>query len=118
MRTYKPDTGANPQTYAFNNLKRLNRLNAKAGTLLPLTEKKQLEMKFLLNTQADLQDQLGREPTYEELANKTGFNTRKVEKLLNGRTTELSGSAMTGDESHDSLVKLNDMDDDDYFEYG
>lgn len=84
LRSYKPEMGADPSTYVFHNLKRLNRYNSKRNNILPQSEAGQAESKFLAELSIKFEDEHGREPSIGELADMSGYNTKKVTKILDG----------------------------------
>jgi DNA-directed RNA polymerase specialized sigma subunit len=116
MRTYKPDFGTDPKTHAFHTLKRLNRYAMQRNNIMPQSEGTYSDEKKLQQVQLEFEDQYGREATIGELADITGWNTRKVDRLLNGNIV-LNDSSTLSDESRKDTQTSSDVTDEDYFEY-
>lgn len=116
LKQYKPDMGADPTTFVFHNLKRLNRYNSKRNNIIPQSETLQAEAKFLSDLSAKFEDDHGREPSIGELADLSGYNTKKVSKILDG-TMIVNDSSTLSEDSRQSLVTQKDVNDDDYWEY-
>lgn len=83
VRNYNPDSGAHISTHIINSLKRLHRLNYKNVQGLKSSENVQSKINTYLNTSNLLGDQLGRDPTPDEIAKEMGTTTRFVKRLKN-----------------------------------
>ncbi len=116
LKAYNPDAGTDPSTYVFHGLKRLYRVNSKRNNILPISEVKSLETKHLMEVITEFEDTYNREPSMEEMADITGFNMKKLDKLLNGQQV-VSFSSTLSQDSRSSMVTSNDITDDDYFKY-
>ena len=116
MKTYNPDKGADPTTHAFHNLKRLSRLSADRNSIIPQPEGARLETQRLMDLAARFEDERGREPSFGELADMTGLNTKRVAKLMNGNTV-INDTSSLSEESKESTFTQKDLTDEDYFEY-
>lgn len=116
MRTYDPSKGTDPATHAFHNLKRLSRLGTARTAILPQPEGARMELQRLMDISNSFEDDHGREPSVGELADMTGLNTRRIEKLLNGNTV-INDTSSLSEESQESTFTQKDVTDEDYFEY-
>lgn len=117
LKKYSPDFGTEPSTFVFHNLKRLNRLAAASSNIIPIPEGQAAERRRLQDIAARFEDKKGREPSLQELADESGFSTKKVDKLLNDSFAVVPESATLSEDSQRSTLGHNALDDNDYFEY-
>lgn len=87
-------------TFAFNELRRLQRIGPAQEFLIPVPERVLLDKRILDLEHAQYLDERGREPTTEELADRTGLSTRRIEKL---RAVRLPSTAATPEATADSM---------------
>lgn len=116
LRTYDPSRGANPATYVFHSLKRLNRLGARAQNIIPQSEYASAESRLVREAFDRFVDDRGRDPSMSELADLTGLSVRKLEKVLD-RGAVVNESATLTEDSRKDTIGQSDLTDDDYFEY-
>ncbi len=116
LRTYKPDFGAEPSTHVFNNLRRLGRLSTRRAAIIPQSEAFMLEARRVKETLARLQDEKGREPSMDELADATGLSRKKIDRLLD-QNMVINESATLSQDTFKDTQASSDLTDDDYFEY-
>lgn len=116
LKTFDPGKGAEPSTYVFNSLRRLHRLNARTSAIIPQSESFAADRKRIKDLAARFEDDKGREPSLEELADLSGFSRRKVDTLLEDRTVINESATLSEDSKKDTLAKK-DLTDNDYFEY-
>lgn len=114
--TYDPSYGTDPSTHVFHTLKRLYRYGAKRNNIMPVSERGYAESKYIKELAAEFEDAKGREPSAMELADRSGFSVRKINKIL-GANRLRNESSTINPETHQSYVASSDLDDDDYFEY-
>jgi len=114
--SYDPSYGTDPSTHVFHTLKRLYRYGAKRNNIMPVSERSYAESKFLKELAAEFEDAKGREPSAMELADRSGFSVKKVNKILSANKIR-NDSSTINPETHQSYVASSDLDDDDYFEY-
>lgn len=116
LRAYDPKYGAEPQTYVFNNLKRLNRIAGQSTNIIKQSESRALERKLLQEASVNFEDDHGREPSIMELSELTGLSRKKVEQLLDAETVVVPESATLTESLHDTVTNT-EVNDDDCFEY-
>ena len=116
MRTYSPDKGTDPTTYAFHNLKRLSRFGADRSTVMPQPESARFALQKVIEASRNFEDSKGREPSMQELADITGLSRTRVTKLIEAPLT-VSASSTLSDDSRESSFTNKDVGPDDYFEY-
>ena len=80
IRTYDP-TKAKLSTHVINNLQGLRRFNRQRQQVLRVPEQVSLSRTHLGRMSSELEDQLGREPTDDELGDYTGWSPRKLERV-------------------------------------
>ena len=116
LRAYDPKYGTEPQTYVFNNLKRLNRIAGQSTNIIKQSESRALERKLLQEASVNFEDDHGREPSIMELSELTGLSRKKVEQLLDAETVVVPESATLTESLHDTVTNA-EVNDDDCFEY-
>ncbi len=80
METYDPNKG-NVKTHLLSQLQSLRRAAAKENNIISIPEQVGLDFQRLNENENELRDQLGREPTDDELADATGLSTRRIRKI-------------------------------------
>jgi DNA-directed RNA polymerase specialized sigma subunit len=80
LGTYDPQRG-NVKTHLLSQMQSLRRLAAKEQNIISIPEQVGLDFKRLNETENELRDSLGRDPTDEELADTTGLSTRRIRKV-------------------------------------
>lgn len=80
MKTYDPKRGR-LQTHLFNQLQSLKRANRQLSTVVKVPERVAIDRYHLERYTKDLTDELGREPTDVELADRTGFSAKRIAKV-------------------------------------
>ena len=78
LETYRPTGGASLATHVTNRLKKLSRLSYQHQNLARIPEYQQLKFNTYATAQAQLQDDLGRDPTGSELADQLGWSEPAV----------------------------------------
>lgn len=116
LRSYKPDKGTDPTTYVFHNLKRLNRFANRRSNIIPISEQASMEYRYLQEVRNQFIDTFDREPSDLELADRTGYSLKKVNKILDGNKVTSETSTLNP-ENNNSTVFNSDITDKDFFEY-
>ena len=83
-KSYDPKQGVKLNTFVFNHLKGLNRINAERSNVVHIPESVLLDKNKLFKQEQQLEENLGRPPTTDELADHTGISSRRIEKLRLG----------------------------------
>lgn len=99
VKTYDPTKGSSLNTHVYNHLKRLTRISAERDNLTHVPENISLERKQLEKNINILTDDLGREPTVEEISSYTGLSDKKITKLrsFGNYSTDSATSGVDGD---------------------
>lgn len=97
FQTYDPSK-AGLHTHLSRQLQGLKRFNRQQSQPLRMPDRSQFELAHLHRGQLELEEQFGREPTYSELADHTGFSLKKIEQL-HRVGMPVAESTFAGDES-------------------
>jgi DNA-directed RNA polymerase specialized sigma subunit len=103
VKRYDPKQGAKLNTHVFNSMKSLNRLKADRSNIIHIPENVLLEKNKLNGVKAGLESELGREPTIDELADRTGISPARIEKINKYRNVQSESSMLT--EKGDTLFE-------------
>lgn len=99
--TFDPDMGNKLSTHAFNWVRKISRVNTRYQNNMRMSEKKQGQYKLWIQAVTQLQDDLDREPTDQELAKKLGWTVKQVVDYRNGLSSDLfeSGSEVADEQT-------------------
>jgi DNA-directed RNA polymerase specialized sigma subunit len=89
-KSYDEKSGLKFSTHLHNSLKKLSRISTKYGGTVRLPEGTQFKVHRLNQQEASLKEELGREPTFQELAVATGFTLQQVTNLLKSRKKDVN----------------------------
>ena len=81
MKGYDPRRGTQLRTHLLTQLQPLRRLAAKRRFVSNIPEQAQYDMSGIKDAEADLAEDLGREPTEAELADKTGLSLKRIQHI-------------------------------------
>lgn len=101
-RTYDPSKGMKLNTYLFQTLHGLSRFYGRRSNPLYIPEGRLLDKGRLDAAENELKDELDREPTAAELADRTGLPVHRIESLRSATPASKSESS-TFSEEGDSL---------------
>lgn len=117
LRQYKPTKGASPKTFVFTNLQRLNRLRRQRQNLIHIPESQVYAKQLVEKKITQLSQDLGRDPTDEQLQDATGMSKKKLQRVLSAGTTIFNDSASMDQNQRASTFSVSDLSDQDYFKY-
>ncbi len=80
MDSYDPQKG-NVRTHLLSQLQRLRRLTAQEQNIISVPEQVGLDYQKLVEGENNLRDQLGRDPTDDEIADHTLLSARRIRKI-------------------------------------
>jgi DNA-directed RNA polymerase specialized sigma subunit len=80
LDTYDPQKG-NVRTHLLSQLQSLRRLSAQTQNIISIPEQVGLDYGRLTESETELTDQLGRDPTDDELADHTGLSKKRIQKI-------------------------------------
>lgn len=81
IKSYDPNAGTSLPTWVSQQLRQLTRDIRKSNSVLSVPDKIQLEAMNLYKIEKELEDELDREPTTLELADKAHLSTKRIEKI-------------------------------------
>lgn len=81
VRSYNPSAGAKLRTHVNNHLKSLQRAVPMLSDPMPIPERMRLEHTRLQNLSLDYEDEVGRPPTDDELAEMSGVSLKKIQRM-------------------------------------
>lgn len=93
IMSYDPSKGTQLSTHVANYLQRVRRLNYKYQNAARLPENMQLQFREYNSVVQELNDQLNREPTDDEVAKKLGWSKAQTVKFRNSLYSDLVESA-------------------------
>jgi DNA-directed RNA polymerase specialized sigma subunit len=104
-RKYDPARGSGLGTHMYHHLHGLSRVYGKRKTPLYIPENRSLLNAKINNTVSHFESEHGREPTVEELCDRTGLSIKKLEKLRSYSSGEdMSRSSRVTEEGSDLAV--------------
>lgn len=91
LKSFDPSRGAKLNTHIMNQLQRLSRFSAR-NQLINIPEEVRYGSNRLRDAEQELRGEFDRDPTDEELADRTGFSLRKIRKIRGYATSPMSES--------------------------
>lgn len=95
IQSYDP-TQAGLKTHLLNNLKGLQRHAARQTLVLNVPERVAIDKKNLDAAEAEMKDELGRDPSSHELAQRTGLSLKRMGHIRGFRGAMVQGQAERG----------------------
>lgn len=93
-KTYDPSKGTSISTHVMNQLRPLQRLAAQRGNLTKLSENVAQQRSAVSRAIRELTAELGDEPTTAQIADYTGFSTKRIDALMNYRPVVADSAAV------------------------
>jgi DNA-directed RNA polymerase specialized sigma subunit len=78
---FDPSKNVKLETFAFNELKRLQRIGPKQEFAIPRPEASALDLRNVETAEQELSENYGREPTANELSDATGISVKRITTL-------------------------------------
>ena len=116
LRNYDVTKKASPNTFVFSNLQRLNRLRRQRQNIIHIPQNQVYMKQMMDNKAAQLQNDLGRPPTDQELSQALYISKRKLDKLRQQSSVTIS-QAMSQDPQGHQMLGKSDVTDMDYYNY-
>lgn len=91
IKSYKPEAGASLKTWVTQQLRQLGREARKSNDITGVGDKMQLDAYAIHRAETELEDELGQEPTVQEIADKAHMSVKRIEavrKRMRPVTTE------------------------------
>jgi len=93
LETYDPNRGAQLSTHVENRLRKAMRYNANYQNVARIPEGQIKNITPVKNAQNELQEQFGRPPTHDEIADHIGMPVRHVTRILGALRADIPDSA-------------------------
>ena len=90
------------RSHILNNLRRLQRDGAQQAQIISLPERVALDRQHLAETAGLMRDNLGRDPSDLELADRTGLSMKRLRYIRQARSPMASGQLERGQDDNDS----------------
>lgn len=117
LKTYDPSKNVAPSTYAFHNLKRLNRLRAERDQVVRQPQNVRYAKSIIQTRSNEFLQDYGRQPSLQELSDATGINQKKLARIQNANTI-ISDSMGTDSQTENMTAgSQKDVTPDDYLDY-
>lgn len=115
LQQYDASKNTTPSTFVFTNLQRLNRIRRQRQNIIHIPQsqvylKQQIDKKI-----AQLQQDLGRQPTITQICDATGMTKKKLQKIQGGSI--FSQSSTINPQNNQSTFGIKDVTDKDYYNY-
>lgn len=109
VSTYDPSQGVSLPTYVSSQLRQLTRDIRKSNNVLSIPEGVQLDSYALYKAEREFEDEYGREPTVDELADKVHLSVKRIKDirlknkavLMDSSTTSEAGTEYSGTSESD-----------------
>jgi DNA-directed RNA polymerase specialized sigma subunit len=115
IQTYDKTKGTDIKTHVHNHLKRLNRISAARSNIVHIPEGVAKDYNVVSKAIANFNDEYGRDPNDDELADITHISKKRLDKILS-RTTNISGSEAVTEEGGDRVTHSG-ISEDTYIDY-
>lgn len=93
MRSYDPNKGP-AKTHILSQLRRLQRLSAQSQQIISVPERILMDKQHLRETEENLQDQLGRDPSDAEIADAAGLSLKRIAYIRSAKMPINTGNMM------------------------
>jgi DNA-directed RNA polymerase specialized sigma subunit len=105
MDSYDPQKG-NVKTHLLSQLQSLRRLSAQEQNIIAIPEQVGLDFQRMAESENELRDRLGRDPTDDELADHTNLSSRRIKKIraFHQPLPESATTPESNDETNDGGV--------------
>lgn len=115
IQSYKPDSGASLKTWVTQQLRQLTRDIRKSNNITGIGDRVQLDAYAIHKTETELEDELGQEPTVQEIADRAHMSVKRIEavrKQMHPVSTEeaYTEGANTGIQGQDTDFSRDAMD--------
>lgn len=81
IQTYKPEAGASLKTWVTQQLRQLTRDIRKSNNITGVGDKVQLDAYAIHKAETELEDEMGQEPTVQEIADRSHLSVKRIEAV-------------------------------------
>ena len=93
FKSYDPNKG-NMKNHLLSNLQRLQRIAPQSSQVINIPERILLDRKHLQEVEEELRDEMGRDPSDMEIADKTGLSLKRISHIRKASSGINTGSIM------------------------
>ena len=104
VQSYDPNSGASLPTWVSSQLRQLTRDVRKSNNVLSVPENAQLDAYHIYKTELELEDELGRAPTVQEVADRAGMSIKKI-STVKGKIKAVATDAGFESDDGSSIVQ-------------
>jgi len=97
LQSYNPKYGTRLTTHVMNNLKGSHRWALSATNTARIPEHKAKYIQPIANATDELTEELGREPSHEEIAARVGIPVKHVKQIITGNRKDITSSVFEAD---------------------
>ena len=108
VKRYDPTKGIKLNTFVFSNLQSLRRKAAERSNIIKVPEGVLLDANTIEKERNELENELGREPTAHELADKTGLSLKRLERVKQGAGAQVAESQTLNEKGDTLFTKAGD----------
>lgn len=103
FNTYNPQSGTQPITHIYNNMKKVNRIASESLMSGHIPETRALKKSTFQIARDNLEDRIGREANVDELSDEMGWSRAEVARMSNEMSGEITASSAEFDFYGNSL---------------
>lgn len=115
VKTFDPSKGVDVRTHVYNNLKRLNRINADRSNIVHIPEGVSRDRQLIAKTISDFTDEYNREPNDDELSDITKLSKKRIDHIMSHSSAISSSESVTAEGA--DRVSSKGISDDTYIDY-
>jgi DNA-directed RNA polymerase specialized sigma subunit len=93
MDSYDPQKGR-LKTHLLSRLRRLHRIHQEQSQIIPIPEQVLYDRQNLIDIEKDLTDELGRDPSDQEIADRSGLSLKRLAHIRKAHVPVAEGAAM------------------------
>lgn len=116
LKNFDPSKKASPNTYVFHSLQRLNRIRRDRQNIIHIPQNQVYLKQQIDNKSKELEEQLGRQPTDEQLQDALHISAKKLDSIRSGTKQMLSWSQTLSAEGNQTAGG-SAMSDKDFYDY-
>lgn len=117
LQTFDPAKNIQPSTHVFHNLQRLNRIRRDRQNIIHIPQTALYQQQMIAAKQSQLQDQLGREPSIQQLSDFIGMSAQRINKIKNKQLNTINQSSAISQTTGQSTFSKKVQTDKDYLQY-
>lgn len=105
IQSYDPASGASLQTWVSNNLRQLTRDIRKSNSDIQIPEGVQLDAYAIYKAETELTDELNREPTVQEIADRAHLSIKRITDVRNKNKKQTSEASTIAEDGSSGITQ-------------